>query len=256
MQDSVVPERSPKGLLLHCGGKLVSRQELWTVPTPSRTRSWYPLSHSSVVSEVEDQLQGCGFTITESAHALSNDRARYFGVMCITIPERSITDYSWTVGIRNSHDKKFPAGLVVGSKVLCCDNLAFIGLVSISRKHTRWAERDLHHLTARAIGKLGDRLLQLDHRIARYKEVEITDARAHDIVIRSLDAGVVTTTQVPEVLREWRQPSHDAFLPRTAWSLFNAHTEALKSVNPHTAVRRGEALHSVFDAETGAVWNN
>ena len=255
MQDRVVPERPPKGLLLHCGGKLVSRQELWTVPTPSRTRSWYPLPHRSVVSEVEDQLQGCGFTITEQAHALSHDKARYFGIMTITIPSRSITDYSWVVGVRNSHDKTFPAGLVCGSKVFCCDNLAFSGLVSISRKHTRWAERDLHHLTARAVGQLGDRLLQLDHRIARYKEVEINDARAHDIVIRSLDAGVVTTTQVPEVLREWREPSHDAFLPRTAWSLFNAHTEALKSVNAHTAIRRSEALHGLFDAETSALRN-
>jgi hypothetical protein len=113
--------------------------------------------------------------------------------------------------------------------------------------------RDLHQLTARAVGQLGDRLIQLDQRIARYKEVEVGDARAHDIVIRSLDAGVVTTTQVPEVLREWRAPSHEAFEPRTAWSLFNAFTEAHKQVNPHTALRRGEALYGLFDAETGAM---
>jgi hypothetical protein len=100
---------------------------------------------------------------------------------------------------------------------------------------------------------LGDKLIQLDHRIERYKEVEINDARAHDIVIRSLDAGVVTTTQVPEILREWREPSHEAFLPRTAWSMFNAYTECFKTLNPHTAVRRGEALHGLFDVETGAL---
>jgi hypothetical protein len=176
--------------------------------------------------------------------------------MTITIPERSITDYSWTVGIRNSHDKTFPAGLVAGTKTLVCDNLAFSGLVSISRKHTRWAERDLHQLTARAVGQLGDKLIQLDHRIERYKEVEITDARAHDLVIRSLDAGVVTTTQLPEILREWREPSHAAFLPRTAWSMFNAYTESFKTLNPHTAVRRGEALHGLFDVETGALGRN
>ena len=91
MKDRVVTERPPKGLLLHCGGKLVSRQELWTVPTPSRTRSWYPLPHRSVLNEIEVQLQGCGFTITEQAHALSHDGDRYFGVMTVTLPERSIT---------------------------------------------------------------------------------------------------------------------------------------------------------------------
>ena len=111
-------------------------------------------------------------------------------------------------------------------------------------------------MTARAVGQLGDKLIQLDHRIERYKEVEISDARAHDIVIRSLDSGVVTTTQVPEVLQEWRSPRHEAFEPRTAWSLFNAFTEAHKKVNPHTALRRGEALYGLFDTETGALGSN
>ena len=96
----------------------------------------------------------------------------------------------------------------------------------------------------------------MDQRIECYKEVEVGDARAHDIVIRSLDAGVVTNSQVPEVLREWRAPSHEAFEPRTAWSLFNAFTEVHKQVNPHTSLRRGEALYGLFDAETGALGRN
>ena len=36
-----------------------------------------------------------------------------------------------------------------------------------------------------------------------------------------------------------------------AWSLWIAFTEVFKTVNPHTALRRGEALHGLFDAETG-----
>ena len=30
------------------------------------------------------------------------------------------------------------------------------------------------------------------------------------------------------MLKEWREPSHEAFEPRTVWSLFNAFTEVLK----------------------------
>jgi hypothetical protein len=256
--EPAVAQKPPRGMLLHCGANLVSRGELCSVPTPSRTRSWHPLPHSTVVGEVEEQLESCGFTITEKAYALSHEGNRFFGVLSITVPGRSITDYGFAIAVRNSHDKSFPAGITAGSRVFCCDNLAFKsseGIV-ITRKHTRWAMRDLHQLTARAVGQLGDRLIQLDNRIARYKDVEINDARAHDIVIRSLDAGVVTTTQVPEVLREWREPSHDAFLPRTAWSLFNAFTETHKKVNPHTALRRGEALYGLFDVETGALGSN
>ncbi len=65
----------------------------------------------------------------------------------------------------------------------------------------------------------------------------------------------------PEVIEEevmhpkwqWRYSAHSAFRERTAWSLFNAFTEVHKSVNPHTAMRRGEALHGLFDATSGLV---
>jgi hypothetical protein len=246
----VVAQKPPKGMLLHCGAELVSKEQLWEVPTPEHTETWYPLAHFSVFAEVQTQLRSCGFIITEQAHALSHDGQRYFGVLNITLPGRGIFEWTWAVGIRNSHDKTFPAGLVAGTKVFCCDNLAFSGEVQISRKHTRFAERDLSHLTARAVGQLGSRLRNLDDRILTYNETRINDQRAHDIVIRALDAGAITTTQVPEVLGEWRRPSHPEFLPRTAWSLFNAVTEVHKRVNPHTACKRGEALYGLFDAET------
>jgi len=151
----VVAQKPPKGMLLHCGAELVSKEQLWEVPTPEHTETWYPLAHFSVFAEVQTQLRSCGFIITEQAHALSHDGQRYFGVLNITLPGRGIFEWTWAVGIRNSHDKTFPAGLVAGTKVFCCDNLAFSGEVQISRKHTRFAERDLSHLTARAVGQLG-----------------------------------------------------------------------------------------------------
>ena len=77
---------------------------------------------------------------------------------------------------------------------------AFSGEVQISRKHTRFAERDLRHLTARAVGQLGGKLQGLDERILCYNETLVDDRRAHDIVIKALDAGAITTTQVSEVL--------------------------------------------------------
>ena len=243
-------------MLLHCGAELVSKEQLWEVPTPDHTDTWYPLAHFCVLSEVQTQLRACGFIITEEAHALTHDGARYFGVLNITLPGRGILEWSWAVAVRNSHDKTFPAGLVAGTKVVCCDNLAFCGEVQISRKHTRFAERDLRELTARAIGKLGDRLTGLDERILCYNETQLTDRAAHDLVIRGLDCGIISSTQVPHVLKEWREPSHAEFRERTAWSLFNAFTEVHKGMNPHTVIQRGEALHGLFDQAAGVHGRN
>ena len=246
----MVAKKPPKGMLLHCGAELVNRSQMWNVLTPRNTGTWYPFPHSRVLGEVHDQLDSYGFIVTEEAHALSHDGQRYFGVLNITLPARGICEWTWAVGIRNSPDRTFPEGLVAGTKIFCCDNLAFSGEVQIARKHTRFAERDLRHLTARAEGQLGGRLQKLDEEILTYNEMRIDDKRAHGIVIRALDAGAITTKQVPEVMNEWRRPSHPEFLPRTAWSLFNAVTEVHKRVNPHTACRRGEALYGLFDADT------
>jgi len=48
----------------------------------------------------------------------------------------SAADFALVVGLRNSHDKSFPAGLVIGASVLVCDNLSFSGEVRLARKHT------------------------------------------------------------------------------------------------------------------------
>lgn len=221
------------------------------MPTPRGTATWFPLSHRTILGEVETQLKAVGFTVEEEAHALSHDGARYFGVLSLSSPGRTERDFTWAVGLRNSHDKTFPAGLVAGSRVFCCDNLAFSGEVRISRKHTRYAYRDLRHLTARAVGQLGDRFRSLDQRVEAYRAEPMADWLAHDLTIRAVDCGAIVTSEIPEVLREWREPSHEAFQPRNAWSLFNAFTEAHKAVNPHTALRRGEALHGLFDGLVG-----
>ena len=251
--DIVDPDKPAAGMLIHCGAKLVDRPTLFDVPTPRGTDTWYPLSHQSLLEEVQTQLEACGFGVGRESHAISHSGARYFGVMEVNLSDQVERDYAWVVGLRNSHDKTFPAGLVAGTSVLCCDNLAFTGEVKISRKHTRFAQRDLKNLTARAVGRLGDRFQALDKRIEAYRGRHLRDSRAHDLIIRALDCRAITNSQVPSVVQEWREPSHQEFRPRTLWSLFNAVTEVYKTQNPNLTLPRSEALHGLCDGVVGFV---
>ena len=248
----VRPRIGGPGLLLHCGAQVVERRSVFDIPTPKATETWYPLPHRDLIQEVEGQLDAAAFTITAESHALSHGGARYFGLFEVRVTGHDRErDYSWIVGIRNSHDKVYPAGLVAGTRVFVCDNLSFTGEVKISRKHTRFAVRDLRHLTARAVGQLGDRFNRIDQRIEAYRARSLNDPQAHDLVIRAVDCRAITTSQVPDVLREWRKPTHEEFAMRNAWSLFNAVTEIHKGLNPHAALARGEALHGLFDQLVG-----
>ena len=243
------PKRSPK-LLLHCGGHLATREEVTNTSTPSPTNTWHPIPHIELIERVEEALQLNHLEIGNVAHALSNEGARYFGLMEIRSPELPAEDYAYVLGLRNSSDKKFPAGLVLGFCPFVCDNLAWNGEIKVARKHTRYIRRDLVGLVQTSIGKLMSAWHEQDKRIARYKQRELTDEVVHDIAVRSVDVGVLPNRKLPDLLKEWREPHYEDFQPRTAWSLFNGYTEILKG-NLAELPRRTERLHGLLDSEIG-----
>jgi hypothetical protein len=75
-----------------------------------------------MLEQVEDTLAGNGMTVVNQAHALWNNGLRYFGLLEVTNGAASI-DYGLVIGLRNSHDKTFPAAIALGSSVFICDNL-------------------------------------------------------------------------------------------------------------------------------------
>ena len=239
-------------LCLHCGGRHVDRAMIEQAATPAASRTWVPVPHHRLLEQVETTIEGSGFSIVNQAHALWNEGLRYFGLLEIANGEAH-QDYSLVLGLRNSHDKSFPASIALGNSVFICDNLAFSGEVTIARRHTRFIERDLPRVVHTAVGRLADLRGEQDERIAAYKETELDELRVHDLVVRAIDASVLPVTQLPNVLAEWRQPRHPEFCEggKTAWRLLNAFTESWKGRNLATLPRRSQALHGLLDAACG-----
>jgi hypothetical protein len=120
-------------LMLHTGATEVEYDDLRQVHTPLRTETHVPIAHHEIIDLMRYALGYYGHEVTEEHHALTEDGARYFGLLSL---KSSYGDYTDTVGLRNSHDKKFPVGIAFGSKVFVCDNLAFHAEHVIRRKHT------------------------------------------------------------------------------------------------------------------------
>lgn len=242
--------RKSPNLILHCGATAVDIDQVATVKTPRPTNTWQPIPRHQLIQTVQRTLATTNLTIGTQAHSLTHDGMRYFGLMEIH-GRKTSADYCWVLGLRNSHDKMFPAGIVAGASVMVCDNLSFSGEVKFARKHTRFINRDLPQLTERAIGLLLAKWQDQDKRIAAYKESEIDDAQAHDLIIRACDVGVCSNRLIPSVLQEWREPRHQEFEERDVWSLFNSFTEALKDGNLNELPKRTEALHGLLDVAVG-----
>ena len=248
-QPQIMTRKAPN-LILHCGASHVELKDVRNVKTPASTESWCPIPHADLIKTVQTTLKSTRLTIGNQAHSLSHEGQRYFGLMEIH-GQKANDDYTWILGLRNSHDKTFPAGIVAGAQVLICDNLSFSGEIKFARKHTRYINRDLPQLVSRSIGLLLAKWHDQDTRIAKYKEAEITDTDAHDLIIRAIDVGVCSNRLIPPVLHEWREPRHDAFEGRNVWSLFNAFTESLKDGSLHDLPKRTEALHGLLDTHVG-----
>ena len=237
-------------LILHRGAQLVSRDELLTVPTPPRTQSWVPIPHSRLLDGVQTAMERSALRVVSERHGLTSDGSRYFGLLELS-NDHDTSDFGLLVGLRNSHDKRFPAGLAVGARVFICDNLSFSSEIVLARKHTVHVERDLPQLIERAVGQLGNHRRTQESRFAAYKSHELADTLAHDLIVQALDGQVVPVTQVPAVLKEWREPRHVEFRQgKTAWRLFNAFTEVLKG-NLDALPRRTQALHGLMDSACG-----
>lgn len=247
------PRLAPRipNLMLHCGARAVQMQQVSAALTPEPTTSWQPIPHDRLILTVQTMLAATDLTVGAQAHSLTHDGMRYFGLMEIQSRQASSDDYCWVLGLRNSHDKTFPAGIVAGASVFVCDNLSFSGEVKFARKHTRFINRDLPQLVERAIGRLMDKWHDQDRRIAAYRQSEIEDRAAHDLIIRATDVGVCSNRLIPSILHEWRKPRHAPFENRNVWSLFNSFTEALKDSSLAELPRRTEALHGLLDIHVG-----
>jgi Domain of unknown function (DUF932) len=234
-------------LILHTGASAVERGQLANVVTPPRTATWVPIPHDRLLSGIIGSLELNHMSIVGESHGLTHDGSRYFGLLQV-VNGQNADDFGMVIGVRNSHDKTFPAGLVVGASVFVCDNLSFSGEIKLARKHTSNINRDLPQLISRAMGQLTDQRGKQDLRFASYKQTEFSDAQAHDIVVRAVDALVCPVTFLPGVLKEWREPRHQEFRAngKTAWRLFNAFSECLKGSLDYLP-KRTQALHGLLD---------
>lgn len=248
--------QSNLNLITHCGAQQVSREKAFAAKAPPATRSFKPIPHGKLYSLVEQELESMGLTIVQDVHALAHEDMRYFGMMEVKSKDAS-RDYSTVIGLRNSNDKAYPAGLVVGSGVLVCDNLSFLGEIQVARRHTRHILRDLPTLVAGAVAKVSRVEAFQDERISRYREHELVDAEVNNMLIESLDRGIISSAKIGQVLGEWREPRHPEFAEgKTAWRLMNAYTEILKprKNSPNELFDlpvKTQKLHALLDETVG-----
>src|SRR5262249_51257958 len=133
-QEREVRPMPDANLILHCGAREVTVDELKAVPVPPAEGRWVPVAHATVLGHACTALADAGYQIDTMRLGLSRNDARFFGTLTLKSPLASGVQLA--VGIRSSLDKSISLQWACGSRVFVCDNMAFRSETVIARKHT------------------------------------------------------------------------------------------------------------------------
>lgn len=233
-------------LLAHCGARKVTREELKEIPVPEGTATHLPLSHYSIVEVLEEALSFRYLKIVRDEYAVSEDGMRMFGVMDLNT---GFEGGRFSVGLRNSNDKSMRLALTAGYRVFVCDNMAFSGdFAPLLHKHTRKLE--LRDSISIAVDRIQRGFPTLEKRVTEMQEFGLTDDDARLFIYRAFVERSIRgmpRNLISAVHELYFRPQEEAFTARSLWSLSNAFTSAVKTLQPirqfEVAARLGKFLN-------------
>ncbi|MEP2445789.1 MAG: DUF932 domain-containing protein [Balneola sp.] len=236
-------------LLTQCGAERCSLEQLLTIPDPPKTRTYTPLPHYdfavNVLTIASEILKGYRFD--GDAYAVNSNGDKMFGVITYRkIHQSPDEDLKLAIGLRNSHDRSFSAGLTIGSTVLVCDNMVFSGDITVMRRHQgEDMHEDLQDQIISAIYRSQHNMSHIVEDVELMKQVPLTLEQKYQYMGMLTGKGILSPSQSSAAFKELWEPSHDEFTIDSLWSAYNCATEALKSSPVHQIVQRHSGLHQL-----------
>ncbi len=214
-------------LILHCGAFSTTYDDLLQVKLPESTTTYEPIPHHEIVNTVLSTATESGLTVRRSQYGLNKSGTRMFGV--IDFDQTSHLDYRWSIGFRNSHDKSMSAGICAGSRVTVCDNMAFSGEFSFTKRHIPW--NGFLHYIQQSFLSLPEHLENLQKNLERLKTEGLSEDEARLIVFGAAETNIIDSSEVLPIWSEFLEPHHPEFREPTKFNLLMAFTENAKRYN-------------------------
>jgi hypothetical protein len=251
-------------MMIHCGGEIASLDQIQEVPLPPETKSYVPVAHGDLVLNIHkvagDMLADMELTSATFALAAGKpagkgeprrEGARFFGLSTFMPKEQTDDEQEMglSIGYRNSYDKSMTIGMAIGARVFVCDNLALSGDMTVAHVHTGDVIDRMRKDIITCLYGARDTWTDVQETATKLADVEITDDDGFRFLGSLIGEKVLRPTQFNEACREWRQPTHEVFEPRTAWSIYNAVTESLKTTPVRSVIQNHLDLHEAAVGE-------
>lgn len=223
------------GTLMACKGtKRITRQELSLIPTPPATDTFKPISHATLINEVEKSLSYRHISIESMDIAVSNDGMKLFSLLVLNADHEGVR---FAIGLRNANDRSMRVGLVAGYQVTVCSNMMFRGeFHPMLAKHSK--NFDLIESVSMGIDRIQRQWDPLKDAIEFKRNYKLNGVEAQALIYRAFMQEKFPVKLMRTVHSEFFiKPSYDEFKEPTVFSLENAFTTAFKALKPEQQYR-------------------
>jgi len=234
------------GLMMHCGGKVATRDEIIAVGLPAETDTYKPVAHNLLVDKVIEITQDVlPVKLEAEAFGLARDGDQLFAHLRFKNGKGNNV-MGLCVGLVNSYNKSLQVRLAAGASIFVCDNLALSGGITYARKHTSNVWEDLEKAIMERIAQAEINFETVVEDANKMRTVNISDLCAYRVMGELYGERLLTNPMMSEARKEWENPTHVDFEPRNKWSLYNALTAALKRTPPGKIIEHHQRLHEYF----------
>jgi len=210
------------------GNSRVSEDQVRAVIPPEETRSWKPISHNRFLTTVDELLKENNFHVIQKQYQLGYEDNRMFSTYMLN-GDTSRPDYGLSLGLRNSTDKCFPAGIAIGTEIFVCSNLMFNGDLVITHKHTTNINEGLANRLNDAIMNIRESQNKLDNKIEFWKDRTVKEKEVSSFLWDVGNTGVLPFSFLKnKVFPLYENPLYKTHGEGTIWTLHNAFSEGMK----------------------------
>jgi hypothetical protein len=199
-----------------------------------------PVPHIEVVNALVEALGFRHIGVVREEYAVDKSSMKMFGVLDL---ETTFQGCRFSIGLRNAHDKSMRLAMVVGYRVLVCDNMSFHGdYQPVLAKHSK--HFSLQNAIAIGVDSMPRNFEPMVKVVDQWRNSQLPDANAKPIIYQAFIEGMLEAPRhlAKEVHQAYFNPQHEEFAPRTMWSLSNAFTSTFKTLDPIPQFRASAKL--------------
>jgi hypothetical protein len=224
-----------------------TKELIMNTPVPVQTRTYKPVSHSSLIDLTLNSIEKAGFTLDKETYSSAVDGQIANGRFSISNVADS--EMQLQIGWQNSYNKQLTLKFAIGTRILVCSNGCVSGdFGAFKKKHVGEIQSFTPSAIIDYIAQAGEAFTLMQNQRESMKQIEITKRTKAELIGRMmLEEQFISSTQLNIISRELKAPTHDYNAKDSLWELYNYTTFAMKETHPSLWMESHIKAHKFFN---------